>query len=1095
VEERIALSKLALHTGLESGDLTYAAYGASMSTHTQFFMGMPLDQFIKEQNQVIEIASKCYHTFTIAWARSTTIWAQRLIKGGVDAKVEDFDDQEFLQTWNLVSNIPYNYCIRKLQACFIFGQYDRALAILPEIEPNAIEALAQLSTSEFHISFALSYLAAHQNLPPEQQQHYQTKFKEACELIEKSAASAPDNFWYQKRLIDAETARLDGNMPEAVQGYRDAINHTRKRGFLHYEAIACELAGKYWLSQGDEDIAGFYIEKARKLFIRWGAHAKVADMTSYYSRLLETRESSLKAGALPEMNQIPLDLNTAIKASQAMAGEIVLDRLLIQMMKIVIENAGAQKGFLILEQEGEWVIEAEADIDGDTVQVLKSVDVQGSDAVSSGIINYAAHTGEQIVLNDAANEGDFTGDPVVKKRRSKSILCIPLINQGRISGLLYLENNLAAGAFIPERVELLNLLSSQMAMALNNARLYANLEERVAERTIELEREVKVRQQAEEKLRNFLEKLPVAMCMVDEHGEIYFRNDHFVDLFGYRYEDVSNMESWWPRAYPDEANRKWAIETWSDAMERSAAIGGRIQRIEYTITCSDGQERDIEIGGIVLGTNSLVIMIDNTERNRAKQQIEKTKEAAEAANQAKSEFLANMSHELRTPLNAILGFSRMMARDKIATVDQKENLAIINRSGEHLLDMINDVLDLSKIEAGRVELDVETFDLPLLLEDLGRMIEVRAQEAGLLFESHIDEELPQYVKADAGKLRQILINLLGNAVKYTDEGGITLRARSMPLPNAPAMARLQLEVADSGQGIAPEIQERIFEPFYQIGQIQAISGTGLGLAISKSFVKMMTGEIRVDSTPGRGALFRVELPVVLADSVEVLVVGATGPAVLGLATGQATRRILVVEDNSANRLLLYSLLREAGFEVREAENGEEAIDLFEQWQPHLIWIDMRMPVLDGYAATRRIRDLPGGEAVKIVAITASAFKEQCQNILAAGCDEIVYKPFRDHEIFETMARLLDVKYLYDEKGEEATRKEGVELTAEMLAELPPELLQELREAALTLDRQAIIAVIEGIEPVSLDTAKGLRTLADNFQLGLICDLLGDNYEE
>ena len=410
VEERIALSKLALQTGLESGDLTYAAYGASMSTHTQFFMGMPLDQFIKEQNQVIEIAKKCYHTFTIAWAQSTTIWAKRLIKGGIDAKVPDFDDQEFLKTWDNVSNIPYNYCIRKLQACFIFGQFDRALAMLPEIEPNAIEARAQLSTSEYHISFALSYLAAHQNLPPKQQQHYKEKFEETCELIEKSAASVPDNFWYQKRLIDAENARLEGNMPEAVQGYRDAINHTNKRGFLHSEAISCELAGKYWLSQEDEDMAGFYIKKARELFSRWGAHAKVADMTRYYSRLLETRESSLKAGAHSETNQIPLDLNTVIKASQAIAGEIELKRLLANMMRIVIENAGAQKGFLILEKGGQWVIEAEGGIDSSEISVLHSQDIELNDAVSTGIVNYVARTQDNVVLDNAVNAGDFTGD-------------------------------------------------------------------------------------------------------------------------------------------------------------------------------------------------------------------------------------------------------------------------------------------------------------------------------------------------------------------------------------------------------------------------------------------------------------------------------------------------------------------------------------------------------------------------------------------------------------------------------------------------------------------------------------------------------------
>ena len=431
VEERIALSKLALQTGLESGDLTYAAYGASMSTHTQFFMGMPLDQFIKEQNQVIEIAKKCYHTFTIAWAQSTTIWAKRLIKGGIDAKVPDFDDQEFLKTWDNVSNIPYNYCIRKLQACFIFGQFDRALAMLPEIEPNAIEARAQLSTSEYHISFALSYLAAHQNLPPKQQQHYKEKFEETCELIEKSAASVPDNFWYQKRLIDAENARLEGNMPEAVQGYRDAINHTNKRGFLHFEAISCELAGKYWLSQEDEDMAGFYIKKARELFSRWGAHAKVADMTRYYSRLLETRESSLKAGDLSETNQIPLDFNTVIKASQAIAGEIFLDKLLAKMMHIVIENAGAQKGFLILKKENQWTIEAEGNIDKNKVAVLQSMSIEANDAVSASVIHYVARTQENVVLDDAINKGEFTRDPGIQQNQAKSVLCTPLINQGK----------------------------------------------------------------------------------------------------------------------------------------------------------------------------------------------------------------------------------------------------------------------------------------------------------------------------------------------------------------------------------------------------------------------------------------------------------------------------------------------------------------------------------------------------------------------------------------------------------------------------------------------------------------------------------------
>jgi len=449
-----------------------------------------------------------------------------------------------------------------------------------------------------------------------------------------------------------------------------------------------------------------------------------------------------------------------------------------------------------------------------------------------------------------------------------------------------------------------------------------------------------------------------------------------------------------------------------------------------------------------------------------------------------------MSHELRTPLNAILGFSGMLAREQKATGDQQEKLAIINRSGEHLLAMINDVLDLSKIEAGRVELGAEVLDLHRMLEDIVRIFELRAQDAGLRFELIFDTNLPRYVKSDAEKLRQILINLLSNAVNFTDEGGITLRARSTPLPDDPARARLHLEVEDSGQGISPELLEHIFEPFYQAGKTEASSkGTGLGLSISKSFVEMMDGQISIESRPGKGSLFRVEVPVALAKAAEVVDVRSAGPAVLGLEPGQPARRILVVEDNRESRLLLSSLLREAGFEIREAENGKEAIDLFEQWQPHLIWMDMRMPVLDGYEATRRIRNLAGGGAVKIIAITASAFKEQRQDILAAGCDEAVYKPVRDHEIFDAMARQLDIKYICKDTGAEAAQKPGINLTAEMLAELPPELLQDLDETTLVLKMEAILEVIERIEAHAPDTAENLRALVQNFQIDRIRELL------
>jgi CheY-like chemotaxis protein/two-component sensor histidine kinase len=433
----------------------------------------------------------------------------------------------------------------------------------------------------------------------------------------------------------------------------------------------------------------------------------------------------------------------------------------------------------------------------------------------------------------------------------------------------------------------------------------------------------------------------------------------------------------------------------------------------------------------------------------------------------------------------------MLAREQNVPADQHEKLNIINRSGEHLLDMINDILDLSKIEAGQSEFRAEAFDLHRMLEDIGSIFKLRAKGADLRFTLDFDAKLPRYVTGDALKLRQILNNLLSNAVKYTANGGIVLRAHSMPAPDDPAMVRLQLTVEDSGQGISPELQEHIFEPFFQTGNTQAGStGTGLGLAISRSYVETMNGRIAVESTPGKGSLFKIDLPVFLAAAEEMVCTEAARTRVVGLEPGQPAWRILVAEDNRENRLLLIDLLRGAGLEVREARNGQESIDLFEQWQPHLIWMDMRMPVIDGYAATEKIRTLPGGDAVKIVAITASAFKEQRTDILAAGCDEVVYKPYRDHEIFETMARLLDIKYLYEQKSEPVSRKEKIDLTAEMLADLPGDLLQELREAILVLNRDAAFEAIARIADQAPEAAAGLRVLVENFQMVELRDLLG-----
>ena len=466
------------------------------------------------------------------------------------------------------------------------------------------------------------------------------------------------------------------------------------------------------------------------------------------------------------------------------------------------------------------------------------------------------------------------------------------------------------------------------------------------------------------------------------------------------------------------------------------------------------------------------------------------KEAAEAANIAKSTFIATMSHELRTPLNAVLGFSELMSRDESTSPVQKETLGIINRSGTHLLSMINDVLDISKIEAGRLELDIRAFDLIKLLNDIGEMINVRAVSNQLCFSINLAADIQRFVKSDSGKLRQIIINLLGNAVKFTKYGEISLHAHTEPSLSADRLM-LVIEVTDTGVGIPKDKQDELFKPFVQLVQENAdVKGTGLGLASSKSLTELMGGHISVNSKLGKGSTFKIELPVAPA-SLSDIAVEENYREVKSLAPDQPAWRLLVVDDSEDNRLLLVTMLVDSGFQVREAENGQEAINVFEQWQPDLIWMDMRMPVMDGYDATVKIRQLEHGNEVKIIALTASAFIDQHNDIIKAGCDAVLHKPFHIPEIFAALSKQLGVKFVYQNEPVTASSPTS-KIIPEMLIILPLELREQLREAALELDMDQIDAVIVQIRAIDSEIADSLEALEKGYQFDKIIQLVDES---
>jgi PAS domain S-box-containing protein len=472
-------------------------------------------------------------------------------------------------------------------------------------------------------------------------------------------------------------------------------------------------------------------------------------------------------------------------------------------------------------------------------------------------------------------------------------------------------------------------------------------------------------------------------------------------------------------------------------------------------------------------------------RERTKE-LRLARDAAEAANKAKSVFLANMSHELRTPLNAILGFSHMMQHDTSLSAEQHETLDIINSSGEHLFKLINDVLEITKIEAGKLQLEIAPFDLHAQVREVSDMMRLRAQQKGLKLELDQASEFPRYIKGDEARLRQILVNLLSNAVKFTMQGRVTLRLRI----KENTRHHLVIEVEDSGPGISTEDQQRLFKPFVQLREGATQGGTGLGLSIVSQFVQMMGGSVVVESKPGLGSLFRVDLPLEAVDEAEIThLTNEQRGEVVSLAQGQPVYRILIAEDQRDNQLLLARLMTELGMEVKIADNGEECVRLFQQWHPDLIWIDRRMPEVDGVEATRRIRQLPGGDKVKIVAVTATVFKEQQADLQAVGMDDMIRKPFRFSEIYDSMQRQLGVEFIYSEEAAATAKPSTARLTPRRLAEIEPALRLELQTAVESLDSARIGAVIGRIGKIDAGLAGTLQRMVSDFDYPSILELL------
>ena len=485
------------------------------------------------------------------------------------------------------------------------------------------------------------------------------------------------------------------------------------------------------------------------------------------------------------------------------------------------------------------------------------------------------------------------------------------------------------------------------------------------------------------------------------------------------------------------------------------------------------------------------MMEDISERKRIGE-YKIAKEAAEKSNRVKSEFLANMSHELRTPLNAVIGFSQIMSHDQTLSSDQKGNLQIINRSGKHLLALINDILDMSKIEAGRIALDERDFDLYQLLDEVHDIFKIKADKKGIEIVFEHEPEVPRFVRTDETKLRQILVNLTGNAVKFTQDGSVKVQV------NIIGESELQFSISDTGPGIPPDDIDRLFDPFAQTQTGKdSHEGTGLGLSISEKFVNLMGGKISIDSRLERGSIFKFDIKAHKGEKSRIAEELPTR-RVIGLEESDSGGnnkhyRILIVDDIHSNRKILATLLAPLGLDIREAKSGREALDVWKEWQPHLIWLDIRMPEIDGYAVIKRIKNTAPEHPTVIISISASTFEEDRQKALDLGCDGFVGKPFKEFEIFEEMKKHLHLRYVYAEdiqKDDLAREAQEQALSLETVKGLPSKWKIEMKQAIEHVDLDQMGILIEEMRKRDETLAEAIQQRIDQFDYEKVLEALG-----
>lgn len=870
VRNSIAPLQEAVQIGLETGDIEWAGYAAANLCSYMFFSEENLASTVQQQAIYIDLCIKIQQDIPTHF---TQIWRQLGLNlcGLAQDKYrligESFDETRMLPRLIAVKSgtVLYIFYVAKTILLYHFDEYDQALkqAQLAQQQAGAAFGFMQVAILNFYHSLAL--LADYSEVQPNYQQTYLQEVEANQKQMQFWAHHAPMNYLHKWHLVEAERYQVLDQAVEAMDAYDRAIALARENEYLQEEALANELAAKFHLANNRMTIAKAYLQEAKYAYLRWGASAKVQDLERRYPQLLELRSERTRTGKVDTTESAAtkleaLDLETVLKASQAIASEILLDKLLAKLMTILIENAGAQTGYLILPTQDEWRVEAMGSIGNETVAVLQSISLESISVDSTpylptALINYVVRTQESIVLDNAAQFGNFQSEPWIVQHQSKSILCAPLLNQRKLTGIVLLENNLTTSAFTPDRIEIFRLLSTQAAISIDNARLLKQEEEL----NQSLRAEIDERRRAEkdrDRLITILEASTDYIGMADPQGNILWNNTQANKLAEMPLDKDSALSI--PNYHP-----QWALELVENegiptAVRDGTWVGetalidrdGREIPVSQLIIAHKASDGSLEYLSSVTRDISALKAAEaevrqlNTELEE--RVIQRTAEL-QGANKALEAFSYSVSHDLRAPLRAIVGFSRMMQEDYGEQLDAEGNryLKIVRENAKRMGELIDDLLNLSRLDRKEMSWQpvLPNEIIQQVLSDLASDLEGRQIEFAIA-------DLP-ICQADPSLLKQVWINLLSNAIKYT-------RYKS------PAYIQVGYEVMDgeevyfvkdNGAGFNMQYADNLFGVFQRLHREQDFAGTGIGLAIVQRIIQRHGGRIWAEAVVNQGATF------------------------------------------------------------------------------------------------------------------------------------------------------------------------------------------------------------------------------------------------